>query len=177
MADPVPDRIARAVSALALRGDERVLELGCGPGVGVEEVGRLLVDGHVTAIDRSAVAVARASRRNADLVSAGTADVRHLAVEELLSDAAGLDAGSFDVVFAVNVNLFWTRDAVAELEALRSLLRPGSWLRLFYGAPDSARTDRICAHVSAAMTHAGLVDVMNDRPAPLFVGVSGRRGG
>lgn len=132
----VPTRLLRAADLLALRGDERVLELGSGPGV----LAGLVLDRHpgvaYVALDRSPVAVGRALRRNAAAVDAGRLVVREGAVE----DAGVLLAGDapFDVVVAVNVNLFWTRDARPECRALAGLLRPGGRLWLVYETPGGA---------------------------------------
>ena len=50
--------------------------------------------------------------------------------------------GRFDTVFAVNVNLFWTRPAQRELVLVRELLTAQGQLWLFYEAPTTAVTSR-----------------------------------
>jgi SAM-dependent methyltransferase len=135
MSDRTPDHIARLVPRLWLTGTERILELGAAPGAAVVEIGRLLTgDGHVTALDRSAVGVRRIRERNRDLVDAGRLTV----VERDLTTLApgDLGAGQFDVVFASNVNVFWTHPAKANVDTLAALLAPGGRLHLFYGYGD-----------------------------------------
>ena len=133
MSDRTPDHIARLVPRLGLTGTERILELGAAPGAAVAEIGPLLTgDGHVTALDRSAVGVRRIRERNRDLVDAGRLTV----VEQ---DLTTLEAGGpprFDVIFASNVNVFWTHPAKANVETLAALLVPGGRLHLFYGYGD-----------------------------------------
>jgi len=56
-------------------------------------------------------------------------------------DLAGFpgEGAPFDKVFAVNVNLFWAKDASREIERLEGLVAPGGRLWLVYEAPDPAR--------------------------------------
>ena len=106
MARAIPERIRVAVESLDLQPDARVLEVGCGTGVAAELLCRRLPDGHVTALDRSGSAVAHAERRLARWVDVGIADV----VE---CDLARFHGGGrpYDVVLAINVNVFWTGPA------------------------------------------------------------------
>jgi SAM-dependent methyltransferase len=121
------------VDVLAPAPDDHLLEIGCGPGVAVAAICQRLTGGRIVAIDRSATAIARATRRNADCVAAGRAVLRTVALEDVgPADLAGAGRG-FDTVFAMNVNLFWVRSPARELELIRSLLRPGGRLALFYG--------------------------------------------
>lgn len=139
MAGSTPDRIRAAVESLDVRATDRLLEIGPGPGVSVDLVAQRLHGGTITAIDRSPVAVERALRRNEGHVAAGRAVIRHLPLEELEAEGE-----PYDKVFAINVNLFWTRAAGRELELIRSRLRPGGSLHLFYdGAAADARSESI----------------------------------
>ena len=133
MASAVPERIRWAVDVLAPGPDEHLLEIGCGSGVAVALVCERLTGGRIVAIDRSATAIARAARRNADNIATGRAVLRTAALEQL-TPADLPDAGArFDKAFAMNVNLFWTRSPARELDLLRTLLAPGAALYLFYG--------------------------------------------
>jgi SAM-dependent methyltransferase len=113
--------------------DDRLLEIGCGPGVAVAAVCEHLAGGRITAIDRSPTAIRRAAARNAGQVAAGRAVLRTAALETLRPEDLPEGQGGFDKVFAMNVNLFWVRDPAPELELIRALLRPGGALFLFYG--------------------------------------------
>ena len=142
--------IRRAVETMALAPDDRVLEVGCGPGAAAELVCAGLSHGRMLAVDRSAVAVRRAAERNAAHVAAGRLEVRRATLAEL-----DLPPGSFDVAFAVNVNVFWTSDAAAELDALGRVLVPGGRLLLAYGdgpaaGMDQRHLDRVEASVAAS---------------------------
>jgi trans-aconitate methyltransferase len=137
VADPAvraPERIAWTVALLDVRADLEVLEVGCGPGVAVDLVCRRLGSGRVTGIDRSATAIRRAEARNAEHLAAG----RAVLVQTDLATYDG-EAGRFHTAFAVNVNLFWTGDADAELAVLHLVLRPDGVVRLVYERPGGAR--------------------------------------
>ncbi|MCZ7413203.1 MULTISPECIES: methyltransferase domain-containing protein [unclassified Streptomyces] len=100
MPSRVPPRLAAIIEALPVRGDSRVLEIGCGPGAAARAVAARLTTGHILAIDRSAAAIARAERASAREIASGRMSVREVAAEEF-----ALDPGEqpFDLVFAVRV--------------------------------------------------------------------------
>jgi SAM-dependent methyltransferase len=102
-----------AIDVLGVAGSDRLLEIGCGNGVAAALVCERLTLGRLTAIDRSAKAIATARQRNADHVAAGKA-----VFVESAFDVFSADTGAFDKVFAINVNLFWVDPA-------RCLRRPG----------------------------------------------------
>src|SRR6185437_4740247 len=107
------------VSLLRVRPADRVLEIGCGPGVAVAELARAGA-GRVYGIDHSAVMVRQASRRNAAAIKAGRVTLVRASVDQL---PAALD-GPFDVILAVNSLAFWPAPA-ERLAELRRRLGPG----------------------------------------------------
>jgi SAM-dependent methyltransferase len=125
----VPERLSWAVSRIAVRPGQRILEIGGGQGVAAALVCERLTDGYFLGLDRSATAAA--ADRNRQAVARGVADFRPLALEE--ADPERL--GRFDTVFAVNVNLFWVRPAEKELRLIARILRPTGKLWLFYEPP------------------------------------------
>ncbi len=104
---------------LDVRPSDEILEIGPGPGVAVELVCDRLVDGHITAVDRSATAVERTRRRNAEHIASGKAIVEQADVTDLATDPR-----SFDKIFAINVNLFWLKPDGPQWSTVASLLRP-----------------------------------------------------
>jgi trans-aconitate methyltransferase len=153
------ERTPWVVSVVDPAPDAVLLEIGCGPGVDAGAVCDRLTTGRLLAIDRSAVAVERALRRNAAHVAAGRLEVRRTSL-----DALDGPAGSFDAAYAVNVNAFWTgppaHRAERELGALTGLLRPGGALRLLWapgGGP--AGPARIVPAVMATISAAGFAGV------------------
>jgi SAM-dependent methyltransferase len=145
----VPARVRWAVDILDVAPTDRVLEIGPGPGVAAGLVAERLEEGHLVAIDRSAIAVRRTLDRNRSHVAAGKVDVRHTSFEDF--DGHG---GPFDKAFAINVNAFWVRGDVVAVERLASMLAPGGAVYLFYEAPDSAKgreiSDRVLKYFRAA---------------------------
>lgn len=131
MTQDVPLRIRSAVDVADPAPDARVLEVGFGPGVALDLLCRRVPDGHVTGIDRSGTALERASRRNAHHLAESRLD---LVETELARFRPSGDP--FDVVLAVNVNVFWTGRADAEIERLRDLLAEDGVVHLVYELPD-----------------------------------------
>lgn len=129
----VPERVRWAVEQLDPGPDDQLLEIGCGPGVAVALTCERLTGGRIVAIDRSATAIGRATRRNAEHIAAGKAVLLTMALEDLQpADVLG-GAERFDKIFAMNVNLFWVRSPTRELDLLKRLLGPDGALYLFYG--------------------------------------------
>ncbi len=134
MAPPPSARLAWAVDALALRGDERVLEVGCGHGVAGTLVCERLQGGAYLGIDRSVKMVHAAQVRNAEHLRAGRAAFRAVALEDL--DAG---EGPFAVVFGVRVAALWRSEEAAR--RARALLAPGGLLAVFGDAPAWSEAD------------------------------------
>jgi cyclopropane fatty-acyl-phospholipid synthase-like methyltransferase len=147
-----PQRLVWVRHALAVEPGERLLEIGCGRGAAVSLICEKLTDGRITAIDRSASAIAAAKRANAEHVRSGTAVFQ---CTELA--AAELDDDRFDKIFAVNVNLFWVRRPPRELALIDRLLVPGGALHLFYGygRPGPGRSDEIVDKLTANFSKGG----------------------
>ncbi|KAB2343718.1 SAM-dependent methyltransferase [Actinomadura rudentiformis] len=160
----VPERVRWAVETLRVRPGDRVLEIGCGVGVAVSLLCDRLEDGTITAIDRSAKAIATAGRRNAAHVEAGRA------VLEVASLDAFSDAGVFDKIFAINVNVFWVGRATVELEVIRRHLAPDGRLWLFYEPPTPENADEVAQKVAGGLQGAGFTAMVSRKGASL-VGV------
>ncbi|MFC4855148.1 class I SAM-dependent methyltransferase [Actinophytocola glycyrrhizae] len=149
----VPARLTWALSVVDPAPTERVVELGCGPGVAAALVCERLTTGHLVAVDRSATAVARTTARNTAHVEAGRLSVVHAEVAGL-----ALPPASAAKVFAVNVNLFWTRAPTRELAVLRAILEPGGALYVLYGNGPTG-VDRVTPTVADALRTGGFRDV------------------
>jgi ubiquinone/menaquinone biosynthesis C-methylase UbiE len=123
------DRLRTIVDQLAIRPDERVLEVGCGHGVAATHVCEQLVDGRLTAIDRSAKMIEAAAARNSRYVAAGRAEFLVGSLEEL-----DLGDRRFETIFAVRVGLFHREPEHAERLASR-WLAPGGRICAFFDPP------------------------------------------
>ena len=168
----MPDRNTWAVDVVDPRPGDRILEIGCGPGVAAALVcERLGLDGRLTAIDRSATAIARAGARLAGHLAAGRAVLEQ-------TDLAHLTAppDAFDTAFAVNVNVFWTGPAEAELAVLRSVLRPGGVVHLVYEGPPSGGGRDVAPVVAAALGRIGCATGVARDPGGSLLCVTGTTG-
>jgi SAM-dependent methyltransferase len=150
-------RNAWAVSLLDVQRDDRVLEIGFGPGIAIKELSARASEGYVCGLDHSAVMVRQATRRNAEAVRRGRVDLRLGSVDELPEFEA-----PFDKVLAVNVAGFWDRP-VELLENLRRVMTRGGRIALAFqprgpGATDEAATTTGQERV-AALRDAGFSQV------------------
>lgn len=149
MAEKIPERLVWTVERLKLAPDDRVLEIGCGPGVAAALVCDRLTTGKLTAIDRSEKAIAAAEKRNQAHIDAGKAEFRVMALED-----AALNGNRFDKVFAVNVNVFWTHPGQG-LDVVRELMEEDGILYLVYHPPAGTDTAALAGKVTKALATNG----------------------
>jgi SAM-dependent methyltransferase len=136
-----PSNLARnrwVVDLLDIQPGERVLELGCGPGVALAAIAGRIVDGVAVGVDHSPIIIRQAQRRNATAVAAGRVQLVCAAVEDLLgADPDGKLAGAeappfaepFHAALAVNTVGMWDQPQ-QRLAALRHFIHPGGRVAL-----------------------------------------------
>jgi ubiquinone/menaquinone biosynthesis C-methylase UbiE len=150
-------RNAWAVSLLDVRPDDRVLEIGFGPGVAILTLSRLATQGYVCGIDHSEVMLRQATRRNADGIRRGVVDLRLASVDAL----PAFDA-PFDKILAVNAMLFWS-EPDARLAKLRHLLRPGGLIAVAHQPRGPGASDEMSAakgrEMAEVLARAGFTEV------------------
>ena len=165
-----------AVSLLDVRPDDRVLEIGFGPGLAIRELSRSAVKGYVCGIDHSERMLRWARRRNADGLRRGVVDLR-------LGSVDGLPVFDepFDKILTVNAMLFWS-EPVARLGDLRRLLRPGGLIAVAHQPRGPKATDETSAamgrEIAATLDRAGFsgvrLETMRLKPAVVCaIGVNG----
>src|SRR5262245_42676237 len=86
-----------AVSLLDIQLRDRILEIGFGPGLAIQEISRFALEGYVCGLDHSARMLHQATRRNAAAIRDGRVDLRLGRVESLPAFAA-----PFDKILAIN---------------------------------------------------------------------------
>ena len=111
---------------LELGPEDRVLEVGFGPGVALREKARRVPSGLVVGVDHSEAMLTQASRRNSKAILAGHVRLLLGRVEELPQEI-----GDFDKIYAVNVVQFW-RDAPEMIARLGKRLRRGGGIAITY---------------------------------------------
>lgn len=163
------------VDLLDVQPDDRVLEVGFGPGIALGELAARANRGRVYGVDHSAVMVDRAGRRTRAM--ADRIELIHASVERLPDFGAPLDA-----VLAVNSSGFWP-DPPLRLRELRALLKPGGRIALASQprCPGANRdtTTRAAGELQDLLTQAGFTDLRTetldlDPPVACVLGVSPR---
>jgi SAM-dependent methyltransferase len=150
-------RNAWAVSLLDVQRNDRVLEIGFGPGVAIRELARLAADGYVCGLDHSEVMLRQAARRNAEGVRRGQVELRLGCVERLPAFEA-----PFDKILAVNALQFWDQP-VEPLGELRRVLRSGGRIAVAFQPRGPGVTDEVATRrgreIAAALGDAGFSGV------------------
>jgi trans-aconitate 2-methyltransferase len=108
------------VDRLTLRGDERVLDAGCGSGRVTEVLAERLPNGTVVALDASAAMLSEARRRLARF------DDRIEFVQADLEQPLPVDP-PVDAILST-ATFHWVRDHARLFHNLAEILRPGGWL-------------------------------------------------
>ncbi len=144
MARTNDDAVRRTLSLLDVRPTDRVLEVGFGPGVGIERASAAASEGFVAGVDASEAMVDQARRRNAAAIASGRVDLR-------LGSALDLpfDDESFDAAFSVNSMQVWP-DAAAGLREIRRVLKPGGRVAVAFTPRAGQPTDELVGLLSRA---------------------------
>lgn len=122
-----------AIEELDLQSDDRVLEVGCGPGVGIELVNQIVQSGLVAGVDPSPEMVEMATRRNRKAVREGQVELTEATVENL-----PYSGEQFDRIWALDV-MHVPEDPMAGLTQCRRVLKPGGVVLLAF-SPHSGQS-------------------------------------
>jgi ubiquinone/menaquinone biosynthesis C-methylase UbiE len=113
-----------AVELLDVQPADRVIELGCGPGVAIAALATRATRGLVVGVDHSQVMIRQAGRRNRAAIRAGRVRLIRAPVQSM-----SVSDGPFDAALAVNTAGMWP-DPPARLREIARLLRPGGRIAL-----------------------------------------------
>lgn len=135
MTTELSPRLAEIVAALPINPDDRILEIGCGPGAAARAIARRLDTGHILAIDRSAKAIEQLRASSAPELGSGRLSARQTAIEDLT-----LEPGEqpFDLVFAIRVGALDGRHPAAgqiAIERIAAVTSPHARLLIDGGNP------------------------------------------
>jgi len=117
---------ARVVELMNIQPRDSVLEIGFGPGVGIQLLAERARSGRVVGIDSSEEMFRQATARNAGRVASGRVELQLGSVEHL-----PFANDSFDKALAINSMQIW-RDAVTGLREIGRVLKPGGTLALAF---------------------------------------------
>ncbi len=137
----------RTASLLVVTSDDRVLEVGFGPGVIIEHLSKLARE--VGGIDPSPEMLEQASARNAAAIREGRVRLRLAPVDRI-----PFDDNIFDRALAINAMQVWP-DARSGLREILRVLKPGGHIALGF-TPHSRQSKAGLAETLAA---AGFSDV------------------
>ena len=144
----------RTIDLLEVQPSDRVLEIGFGPGVGIEFLANAIPSGWVAGIDPSEEMVEQAAARNATGIETGRVELT-LGCVECLPFAND----TFDRALAINSMQVWP-DAVAGLREIRRVLRPGGRLVLGFTRYSGQAKEGLTEVLAAAeFADAKVVDV------------------
>jgi SAM-dependent methyltransferase len=147
------ERNTWTVSLLNLRPADRVLEIGFGPGLAIDEICRTAPRSFVAGVDHSEVMLRQARKRNAAAIRQGRVDLQLGTISNLPNFGE-----PFDKILAVNSFQFWDAP-LARLKELRSLLKPGGVIAVtiqprWRGATD-ADAEKVGNEMTTQLAQAG----------------------
>ena len=130
---------AWGLSHFTWRGDETVLDIGCGGGANLKRMSRQVTTGHLTGVDYSETSVQTSKETNAEAIEAGKLDILQGSVEKLpFAD------DSFDKITTVESFYFWPDPPENLKEVSRVLKKGGTFLLIaeIYERPDLSPATR-----------------------------------
>jgi trans-aconitate methyltransferase len=143
------DRIRWTLSLLEVKPNDRLLEIGFGPGFAVELASKIASKGFVAGVDHSNIMLGQASRRNAAAIRNGNVELR-------------LGSEPFDKIYTINSIHFWP-DPLGCLVRLRELLKPGGCIAITIQPrsrmSSDETTERIGKEIAEKLEHVGFSSV------------------
>ena len=113
-----------AVEVLDPQPDDRVLEIGFGPGKTIRMISKRLTNGFVAGVDLSGVMVKQAARRNREFVKMGRVELKQGSASSL-----PYGDGQFGKVCAINA-FHHLPEPINALREIRRVLKPGGLVLL-----------------------------------------------
>lgn len=121
------------IEELGLRGDERILDLGCGDGSLTRTLAERVPRGSVLGVDAAPEMLETARAKCGPNMRVELLDINRLDF-----------AAEFDVIFS-NATLHWVHDHAAVLRQAHRALRPGGILRVQFGGEGNCPNFVACA--------------------------------
>lgn len=162
-------RNAWTVDLLDIRPADRILEIGCGPGLALKLCAERAPHGRVVGLDHSLTMLKQARARNAAAVGGGRVGLRLGGLEAL-----EMLPGPFDKVLSANVAQFFA-DKEAAFRSIFDVLAPGGTVATTYqprhGNADRSDALRFADAITTHMVSAGFETLRTEelplRPVPV----------
>jgi ubiquinone/menaquinone biosynthesis C-methylase UbiE len=106
-----------AVELLDIQPTDRVLDIGFGGGITIEDMVKLINTGKIYGVDFSQVMVAQAKRKFKDSIESGKVSIEFADVRQL-----PFDDNTFDKICTVNTIYFW-EDPLASLREIKRVVK------------------------------------------------------
>jgi ubiquinone/menaquinone biosynthesis C-methylase UbiE len=136
------------IRLLDVQPSDEVLEIGFGPGVGIQLLAKSAPEGRIAGVDSSREMMEQATARNAEAIERGVVDLRYGSVEEL-----PFEDSTFDAVLAINSMQVWP-DITAGLHEVKRVTRSGGRVALGF-TPYSGQSK---AGIPELLSAAGFAD-------------------
>ena len=147
---------AWVIDLLDVQPSDKMLEIGFGPGVGIQLLTSSASAGYVAGVDPSKEMVAQATTRNKKAIENGRVGLRHGSVASL-----PFTDNTFDKALAINSMQVWP-DAVAGLREVRRVIKPGGKVALGF-TPNSGQPNTGLAEMFTAAGFAKADVVERDK--------------
>jgi len=138
---------------LALKPTDRVLEIGYGPGIALEQAATIVTKGKIIGVDHSETMLVQASNRNKDAIHSNC-----MKLYAGILDALPSSEQPFDKIYSNNVVQFWD-DLIAEFTKLRKLLASDGLIATTYmprhATPTKEDTRRMAEKIEIALQQSG----------------------
>ena len=143
---------------LELSPDDRVLEIGFGPGIAIEKASRVITQGKIVGIDHSETMLHQASKRNAMSIQRGTVKLHLASVDDMPTFTQ-----PFTKIYSANVVQFWD-NLEKNFAHLYDVLAPGGRIATTYMPrhknATSADARKMAVHVSEALKAVGYNNIV-----------------
>ena len=145
------------ISLLYLEKDDNVLEIGFGPGIGIELASTVIEDGKIIGIDYSQKMMQQALKRNKEGIRKGQ-------VELILADVQNLPSFNlhFDKVFSINSIIFW-ENPVETLKEIRESMKENGVIAItvqpFMKGATNETTKQLGRKIFNQLNEAGYSDI------------------
>lgn len=117
-------RNAWILSLLGIQPDDRILEVGFGPGAVIETLADRVTEGCVFGVDTSPLMLKQATKRNAQAIHDG-----RVQLQQGTALALPYENASFDKALTINSVQIWS-DSFAGIKEIQRVLKPGGLIAL-----------------------------------------------